>query len=189
MLQRFYRPLTTLALILTGALIALLAMQNATRPASGAGTLSPNVRHTILNVACEGLLTFGNTYAKIVDVGDFEVVGAESTVELTYQGRLRVGSLSGTTGAIFELRVDNQPSTLGRARAHIKASSTGEHVTFSALFPDLEPGTHTASVWVRAFAGTGTDAYVDSGCWRSDAIIVREYAAHGYVFLPMTTEE
>src|SRR5690606_7392461 len=82
MLQRFYRPLTTLALILTGALIALLAMQNATRPASGAGTLSPNVRHTILNVACEGLLTFGNTYAKIVDVGDFEVVGAESTIEL-----------------------------------------------------------------------------------------------------------
>src|SRR5690606_3524459 len=103
-----------------------------TRPASGAGTLSPNVRHTILNVACEGLLTFGNTYAKIVDVGDFEVVGAESTIELTYQGRLRAGSLSGTTGAIFELRVDNQPSTLGRARAHIKASSAGEHVTFSA---------------------------------------------------------
>lgn len=192
-MKRFYRALSTFALVFSGAVLALLLVQNAPRPASGAGALSPTVRHTIINVSCQSAAAFGDAYVKVTNTGnfDFEVLGSDSVVELTFQGRVNVDTLVGATGTLFELRVDDQPSSLGRGRAHVHTvGSPGEHITFTAVFPDLEPGTHTASVWVRTSNGnTGTGGRVDPGCWSSDVIIVREIAAFGQVFLPFTTEE
>ncbi len=192
MWQRMAQPLSMLALVFSGALVALLLVQNAARPVSGAaGAFSPNVRHTILNVSCISAPAFTSTYTKITDVGDFEVLGSESVVELTYQGRVNVDTLTGTTGTIYELRVDDLPSSLGRGRAHVNTvGSAGEFVTFTAVFPDLAPGTHTASVWIRTSLGnSGTGGRIDPGCWSTDVIIVREYTAFGATFLPMITEE
>jgi hypothetical protein len=190
MLQRLARPLTMLALVFGGAAMALLLVQNAPRAVSGASALSPNVRHTILNVSCVSAPAFDQNYTKITDVGDFTVVGADSVVELTYHGRVNVDTLVGATGTVFELRVDDLASTLGRGRAHINTVGTqGEHVSFTAVYPDLAPGAHTASVWVRTSTGdSGTGGRVDPGCWSTDVIIVREFAAFGHVFLPLASE-
>lgn len=190
MSQRFVRSLAMLALVFAGAVLALLFMQGTPRVARGAAALSPTVRHTVLNVSCDSVANFGSEYAKIKDIGNFTVESGDSAVEVTYQGRVNVDTLVGATGSVFELRVDNLASTVGRARAHINTvGSQGEHVTFSGIFLGLEPGAHTVSVWVRTSTGdTGMGGRVDPGCWSSDVVIVREYAPFGHVFLPLTTD-
>ena len=191
MFQRFYRPLVLAALLFSGALVALLVVYSAPRAASGAPAMSPSIRHTVLNVSCTSAANFGSTYTKITDIGAFTAASADSVVEVTYHGRVAVDTLIGATGSVFELRVDNVPSPVGRARAHINTvGGGGEHVSFTGIFPNLAAGDHTVSIWVRTSTGnTGTGGRVDPGCWSSDVVIVREYAAFGSVFLPILTEE
>lgn len=81
------------------------------------------------------------------------------------------------TGAYFELRVDDNASTNGRARANIKASETGGAgvpISMTGIFTGLSAGSHTISIWVRTSTGTGTVAVVNPGCWTADHVIVRE---------------
>jgi hypothetical protein len=191
MFQRFHRVLALAALLFGGALIAFLVMDVAPRPASGAPAMSPTIRHTVLNVSCTSAAAFGSAYTKITDIGDFTAASADSVVEVTYHGRVNVDTLTGTTGTVFELRVDDQPSPVGRARAHINTVGiSGEHVSFTGIFPNLTAGEHTVSIWVRTSTGnSGTGGRVDPGCWSSDVVIVREYTAFGSVFLPIMTEE
>jgi hypothetical protein len=142
-------------------------------------------------VSCVSAPVFGSDYTKITDIGDFTVESADSVVEVTFQGRVNVDTLVGATGSLFELRVDDTPSSVGRARAHINTvGAQGEHITFTGVFLGLEPGEHTVSMWIRTSNGnSGTGGRIDPGCWGSDVVIVREYAAFGHVFLPLSTDE
>ncbi len=191
MSQRFYRPLVTCALVAGGALFALFFLQNGPRAARSATSLTPYVHHTILNVSCVSAANFNQEYTKITDIGDFTVVSDDAVVEVTYQGRVNVDTLTGTSGTVYELRVNNLPSTVGSARAHVNTvGSQGEYITFTGVFTGLEPGEHTVSMWVRTSTGnTGTGGRVDPGCWSSDVVIVREYTAFGHVFLPLSSNE
>ena len=99
-------------------------------------------------------------------------------------------SFIGTTGAVFELRVDDQPSPSGRALATLRSGELpwGIQASISGIFPDLEAGEHTASLWIRAGgSGSGTGGRVDPGCWSSDYIRGREYTPFGSVYLPGVT--
>jgi len=142
------------------------------------GSLSA-VRTSVLNVNCTQLATYTTSYTKVVDIGGFIKAGANSTIEVTFNGRIAVLSMdSGSSGAIFELRVDDTATTNGRARAPLKLAEVGGNgipVSMTGIFTGLAAGSHTVSVWVQgAFAG-GSNALVDPGCWSSDHVVVKEF--------------
>lgn len=172
-----------LLLILDGSALAGQAASGDLRPAAA----SPNVVTQVFNVNCVSRAAVNTTYAKLADLGSFNVDYADSEVQLTYNGRIFVSSFSASTGAVFELRVDDAASPVGRARATLRseeAGAGGEQVSIMGIFENLAPGTHTASMWVRTFYGTGTQAMVDPGCWQSDVLIVQEVTPFGAAFLP-----
>jgi hypothetical protein len=133
------------------------------------------IRVTLINVSCSSLSTFSSTYAKIADLGTVTKLDAASKLEITYYGRITANTISGT-GAHFELRVDDNATTNGRARANIRTTEAGGNgvpVTISGIFTGYGTGLHTISMWVRG-STSGTVAMVDPGCWADDQVIVRE---------------
>ncbi len=113
-------------------------------------------------------------YSKVADLGEFTKSIDGSLMELTFNGTLYIRTKEGT-GARFELRVDDQPTTLGRARAAIKITEVAQQVSITGLFENLSIGSHTVSMWVSGAHGGGTLALVDAGCWSTDVIITKEF--------------
>jgi hypothetical protein len=134
------------------------------------------IKTSVLNVDCASVSTFTTTYVKIADIGTFSKIDATSKLEVTFNGRIYVGSVT-STGARFEIRIDNLATTTGRARANIKSSEAGEPgipVSITGIFTGFSTGTHTVSIWVAASYGSGTNGMVDPGCWSTDHVVVRE---------------
>jgi hypothetical protein len=184
------RPLVAAILISCVSLFTLLLIQIFPLPASAASAMSPTIHHTVIPVNCISTPNFTSEYTKISDFGTFEVLHPDSVVEATFNGRIDADTIIGTTGAVFELRIDDQPSPTGRARATLRSGELtwGIQASISGVFPDLEAGEHTVSLWVRAGSfGSGTGGRVDPGCWSSDYILVREYTPFGSVYLPGVT--
>ncbi|MBI3957857.1 MAG: hypothetical protein HY328_03530, partial [Chloroflexi bacterium] len=136
------------------------------------------VQFNTINSTCLGNVSFGTTFTKVANIGTFAKVYTDSTMEITFNGRIAViTSLSGT-GARFELRVDDAAPTVGRGRVSFKASEVGSDgmwVTMTGFWAGLAAGNHTVSVWVAASSGTGNGAMLDPGCWSSDVVITKEY--------------
>lgn len=142
---------------------------------------------TVFNVNCTNIPKVSETYAKLTNLGTFTVHSPESMVELTYNGRISIESMT-SSGVIFELRVDDNASTIGRARAIVKEleiGGDGVQVSFTGFFNGLSAGIHTASIWVRSPYGTATYARVDTGCWSTDVLIVKEHLPFGFAYLPL----
>jgi hypothetical protein len=134
------------------------------------------VRVSQINVTCSSLASFSSTYVKIADLGTFTKVEATSTVHVTYEGRITANTISGT-GAHFELRVDDAPVAVGRARANIRLSEAGASgipVSITGIFTGLGTGSHTVSMWIKG-STSGTTAMVDPGCWTDDHVIAKEF--------------
>jgi len=135
------------------------------------------IRTSVLPVNCVSLATFGSTYTKIMDIGSITKLDTGSKLIVTFNGRINAVSVTGT-GAHFEIRVDNMATTLGRARANIRAAETGNTgvpVSITGIFTGLGRGEHIISIWVAATSGAnGTYGGVDPGCWSDDHVIVRE---------------
>jgi hypothetical protein len=134
------------------------------------------IRYTVLNVTCVSVATFTTAYAKIADIGTVNKVDATSRLEITFNGRIHADSVT-STGALFELRVDDVATTNGRARASLKAPETGGNgvpVSIMGVFTGYGAGARTVSMWVRASYGSGTGGSLDPGCWSSDHIVIRE---------------
>lgn len=168
--------------------IGFLTGQVTAAPSAAAQTMRPTMVSQVFDVNCTSLPAVTPTYAKLLDMATFTVQSPDSTVNLTFNGRIFVGSFASGTGAIFELRVDDAVSPLGRARANLRAAEAGGggvHVTITGSFTGLSAGEHTASMWVRTSnGGAATQALVDPGCWSSDVLIVQEYLPFGFTFLP-----
>jgi len=133
---------------------------------------------TVLNVDCTSASSFSTSYKKIIDVGTFTKLDDDSLLDITFNGRIYVESFAGSTGARFELRVDNNPSTNGRARATLKNAEIGGSgilASIKGIFTGLDAGSHTVSIWVSSSLNTGTNAMVDPGCWSTDHIVVMEF--------------
>lgn len=136
------------------------------------------LKTTVLNVNCPSSKSFSDTYVKIFDVGSFSKQDSNSTIEITFSGRIAVTTSLTGTGAHFELRVDDAATTKGRARASFKddeVGSVGVPVSIAGIFTGLTAGFHTVSIWVRASNGVGQGAMVDPGCWRDDHIVIKEF--------------
>jgi hypothetical protein len=155
-----------------------------------ATTMQPMVITRVFDVNCISLASVTPSYAKLADLANFTVASADSTVELTFNGRIFVGSFASGTGAVFELRVNDAPSTVGRARANLRAAEAGaggRPTSFTGVFTGLPAGEHTASIWVRTSpGGSASQAMVDPGCWSTDVLIVKEYTPFGFTYLPST---
>ena len=184
----FYRMIIILlTVILVITLVQSPRATQAAPQAAGAQMLAV----TIFNVSCISIPTATTTYAKLTDLGTFTVHSPDSLVELTYNGRISIESNSTDAGSIFELRVDDVTSTIGRARAVLKDAEVGDdgvQVSITGFFNGLQAGNHTASMWVRTSLGTATKPRVDTGCWSTDVLIVREHLPFGVSFLPMITK-
>ena len=135
------------------------------------------IRYTFLNADCNQLQNFTGTFQKIGNIGTVSKVDPGSILEVSYYGRVSVENVT-TTGAYFEMRVDDVATTNGRANLHVKNSeigTSGISAFFTAVFSGLSAGNHTISMWVRAQGtGTGTYASYNPGCWLGDYVIVRE---------------
>lgn len=174
--------LIILVIVLAGQVTAGQARPEAAAP-------QPMVIVQSFDVPCTTLDTITSTYARLTDLATFTVQSPNSTLELTYNGRIFVEDLILSNGSLFELRVDDTESTVGRARAHLRAAEEGGgglRVSFTGFFTGLDAGEHTASMWVRASSdgGSGDDAMVNPGCWSTDVLIVREYTPLGFTYLP-----
>lgn len=150
--------------------------------------MQPMVIPQVFDVNCVSLATITPTYAKLTNLGTFTVNSPDSIVEMTFNGRIFIGSFTSGTGAVFELRVDDATSTVGRARANLRvaqAGGGGVQTSITGFFTGLAAGNHTASMWVRTSSGgSANQAMVDPGCWSTDVLIVKEHTPFGATFLP-----
>jgi hypothetical protein len=138
-------------------------------------TPGSEIKVSIINVNCSSIASFSSTYVKIADLGTVTKIDATSKLEITFNGRITANTITGT-GAHFELRVDNNATTLGRARANIRTSEAGGSgipVSITGIFTGFGVGSHTISIWVKG-STSGTTAMVDPGCWSDDYVIIRE---------------
>ena len=146
---------------------------------NGSGlTTAGLVRATVLNVNCGSSVAYTTTYTKVADIGTFSKQLAGSTMEITFNGRIYVDSmLVGATGAIFELRVDNNATSTGRARASLRRAEVGGGgvpVSIAGIFTGLGAGNHTVSMWIQGAYAGGSGATLDPGCWSTDHVVVKE---------------
>ncbi len=190
MVQLRIRSLVLVSFVVSASLAILVtdALKSRAAPALAAG--QPMVVAQVLNVDCPfpGGVDFTTSFVKALDVGTFSVQSADSVVEATFNGRLYVESFAaGSSGAIFEVRVDNTATTHGRARAVVWAAEAGAEgvpVSITGIFTGLSAGNHTISIWVQGASGGGSNAFVNPGCWDSDHIVIKEYTPFGMAFLP-----
>jgi hypothetical protein len=170
---------------LSGTYSNAVSFTNAGNSFSGNGSGLTNaglVRTTVLNVNYSGsAVSYSTTYTKVADIGTFTKLLANSTIEVTFNGRTYVSAMSfGSPGAIFELRVDGAATSKGRARASYRysetASGAGVQTSITGIFTGLAASTHTVSMWVQAVGAgaSGTGAQLDPGSWSTDHVVVKE---------------
>jgi hypothetical protein len=126
---------------------------------------------------CKTLLAVTSAFQKIADMGSFTKNSVATKIKLTLQTNLFVDSV-GTGGAIYELRIDNQPTTLGNATAFIKVGANPFPVTVTGVYAGLTNASHTVSLWVKAVSGTGKNAGWDKDCLNSmgtNNVLVEEF--------------
>ena len=127
---------------------------------------------------CQALATATTTYQKIGDMGTFTKNIANSFIELNLQTNLYVGSFTGTTGVIFELRVDGVATSFGRATALLRTTGTYEPITIIGAFSGLSAGSHTVSLWAKSIFNTATNIMWDNGCFNlfgTNNVLVKEF--------------
>ena len=170
---------------LSGTYPSAVIFNNASNSFSGDGsglTAAGLARITVLNVNCSGNgVSYAATFIKVADIGVFTKLLANSTIEVTFDGRIYVTAMSfGSPGAIFELRVDGAATSNGRARASFRYSETGNgagvQTSITGIFTGLAASAHTVSMWVQAVGAgaSGTGAQLDPGCLSTDHVVVKE---------------
>ena len=118
------------------------------------------------------------TWTKVADLGSFTKQNG-ATLELTFNGRLVVGSWAGGTGgADFELRLDNTASSVGRVRATVMSTDNanfGIQAGMTGFFTGYNAGSHTVSMWVYSYAGGITNIAVNPGYYSATHVAIKEF--------------
>lgn len=115
---------------------------------------------------CQQLPTVTSTFQKIANLGTFTKAAADTMAEVNFSTTLYTASSTGT-GTVFELRIDDKQTTLGKATALTR--DPGKFITahLQGVFPGLSAGTHTVSIWALSTNGNATQAMYDAGCFNS----------------------
>lgn len=127
---------------------------------------------------CQVLANVTSTFQKVGDMGSFTKTVSGTFVKLTLQTNLYTTVLTGANGVVFELRIDDQPTTIGNATALIRTVNTFEPTTITGVFSNLSNASHTVSLWAKSVGGTATNAGWDEGCLNSygtNNILIEEY--------------
>jgi hypothetical protein len=183
--QWLTRIVAVALLLFAVAAVAVSFRVGQTRAAPSA---SPPVIAQVLDADCASADISGFAFSKVTDIDTFTVQSADSLIELQFNGRLDADTITGGLGVVFELRVDDVASSYGRARATIHVEDLpqyGQLASITAFYDGLTPGAHTVSLWARTGSGgSTTGAIVDSGCWASDHVAIKEYLPFGSVAIP-----
>ncbi len=147
------------------------------------GEQGPQGQDAFINITaftptgCQSVPNVNSDYQKITDLGDFTKLKNSSFVEIDYQTNFSVTFDGGATAVVYQLRVDDNATTLGKATVMLKPDSNNLPAVIHGVFPDLAEGAHTISVWVNSVNGTATDAYIDSGCFNNynNNLIIKEF--------------
>jgi len=182
----YYRMIIVLlTVILVFTLVQSPRSTNAAPLAAG----TPMVAVTVIDVPTYYLAEVSSDFAKIADIGTFTKHSTGSLVELTFSGRIYMTEYSvQSIGAIFELRVDGNVSSIGRARASLRTSETsfgGVPVSITGMFTELSEGDHTVSMWVRTVLGSGSAAFVNPMNFPTDVLIIKEQLPFGFAYMPL----
>lgn len=130
---------------------------------------------TTLPVDCKCISTLpSNVFVKIADLGTFTKLSSHTLVELNMTGTLWSNSYTGT-GISFELRIDNLPTTKGRASSLLRNQNHYDQSSATGVFPGLSAGNHTISLWAKSWYGGATQTCIDPGCFLTDQVLVKEY--------------
>lgn len=129
---------------------------------------------------CQSLNAANGTFQKIGNMGTFSKTAVGTWVELNVQTNIYVGSFgSGTNGMVYELRIDDVPTAIGKATALSRSAGSFDPVMFIGVFNGLSAGSHTVSLWARATNnGSATNVMWDAGCFNSagtNNVQVKEY--------------
>jgi len=123
---------------------------------------------------CQSISSASTSYTKIADLGTFTKNGTQTFIELCFQSTFRVGSMT-ASGVYYELRIDNNPTTLGKANLLLREDGINTPGSISGVFTGLNAGTHTVSIWAKKANGNATSVYYDSGCFSDGrSLIVKE---------------
>ncbi|MBC7390306.1 MAG: hypothetical protein H7329_13905, partial [Opitutaceae bacterium] len=109
--------------------------------------------------------TATNIFSKLSDFLTFTKLNTATFLEINLNSNASSGTFSGGTYAVqFEIRIDNVALNVVPAIATIRQSNKEEFIGLYGVY--IGPaGTHTLSVWVKAFSpgGTSTGVLLDSG--------------------------
>ncbi len=156
----------------------------ATGPAGATGATGPVGPQATTSITafqplgCQSLAAVTTTFTKIADIGTFTKSIAATWIELNFQSNFAIQGLGTGTGVVYELRIDNAATTLGRATLRLSEVSTQFPGSITGIFPGVSAGAHTISIWVRSANGTAVSAGYDTGCWNSinaNNMYVKEY--------------
>lgn len=127
---------------------------------------------------CQSLNAVSTSFQKIADMGNLTKSAAFTQLKLTLQTSIFVDSLFASTGTVFELRVDNQPTTIGNATVFTKSAGSSSPVTLTGIFSGLSAGAHTVSLWVKCINGSAKNAGWDKDCLNAqgvNSVLIEEY--------------
>jgi hypothetical protein len=133
--------------------------------ASSSYTESPDLNQTSV--------TLTSAMAQLDNLFTFTKKSASSIIEVHFNSRVFSGTFgSGTTGAVFEIRIDGNEPNYGN-RGAITSSATHQFVSIFSVFTSLAAGNHTVSVWGFSTDGTVSNFVLDSGGF-GGRIIIKE---------------
>lgn len=115
---------------------------------------------------CQQLPTVTSSFQKIANLGTFTKLSSSTMARINFSTTLFTASSTGT-GTVFELRVDDQPTALGKATALTRQPGVFITADLEGVFPNLAAGAHTVSIWALSTNGNATQAMYDAGCFNS----------------------
>ncbi|MCP4709743.1 MAG: hypothetical protein GY869_14060 [Planctomycetes bacterium] len=129
-------------------------------------------KYTVSGTLNSSLPTLTNTWTKIKDYLTFTKDNAATDIEVTMNTRIRGGTFVGATGVMFEIRIDDNSTTLDN-KGSIIVSNSQEFNSLIAVFQGLSAGNHTVSIWAKTNSGTSNGIIIDPGGY-GGKILVKE---------------
>jgi len=168
--------------VVSGIAITNAFITNSVVAGNGAGlTNVPGTLLAVYSLPVGGGLVANapaTTWTKVADLGSFTKQNG-ATLELTFNGRLVVGSWAGGLGgADFELRLDNTASSVGHVRATVMSTDNatfGIQAGMTGFFTGYNAGSHTVSMWVYGYTGSITNIAVNPGYFYATHVAIKEF--------------
>lgn len=124
--------------------------------------------------ACISAAPVPTTAVKVSNIGTFVSRPGVRWTRIEYSTTLSA-EVGGSSGVIFELRVDDDLTSVGQA-SYLTRDDELRYDDISGVFTGLAPGTHTISVWARAVNSAADRARLNSGCFGdANGVLVTQF--------------